>query len=218
MNIFLNDRVIKFTDSHPDRVLPGDLVAEFQSKEMLQHTWEDFQRYEKYQNLLIVEPGFREAETSFAFKSFLSMFKLLQAAGGLVKNERGEFLFIHRFGFWDLPKGKIDKKDIEGPGHTNLDDTSACNAAIREVKEETGLKSVVVLRELPSTWHIYTIKERWILKRTRWFEMEADASQKLNPQTSEGIFLVKWTHPKGIHCILPHTYASIRELLLEVMF
>ncbi|MCB0664064.1 MAG: hypothetical protein KDC24_15060, partial [Saprospiraceae bacterium] len=43
------------------------------------------------------------------FEKFSSLYKILEAAGGIVKNEAGEILFIFRRGFWDLPKGKIDK-------------------------------------------------------------------------------------------------------------
>ena len=153
-----------------------------------------------------------------AVKAFISLFKCIPAAGGLVKNEKGEFLFIHRLGFWDLPKGKIDKKDIPGTEYTIHDLISAQTAAIREVKEETGLKKVVIRKVLPVTWHIYAVKDKTILKKTQWFEMEADSGQVLKPEAREGIFLAKWTSPEAIHCILSHTYASIRELLLEVMF
>ena len=37
-----------------------------------------------------------------------SLFEIIKAAGGLVVNETGEVLFIHRRGYWDLPKGKRD--------------------------------------------------------------------------------------------------------------
>jgi 8-oxo-dGTP pyrophosphatase MutT (NUDIX family) len=218
MKIFLNDRTIEFEVCRPVNVMASDLVVEYQSAENLQLAWEDFQRYEKFLKFIIIDPEAIDRVNSVAFKNFASFFKFIPASGGLVKNEKGEFLFIHRLGFWDLPKGKIDKKDVPGSGNTVHDDVSARNAAIREVKEETGLKKVVILNELPATWHIYTAKEKTILKKTKWFEMEADSGQTLKPETREGIFLVKWTPPGAIHCILSHTYASIRELLLEVIF
>jgi hypothetical protein len=46
-------------------------------------------------------------------KAFLKRLKqsvtLIEAAGGLVKNENKDFLFIYRNDKWDLPKGKIEK-------------------------------------------------------------------------------------------------------------
>src|SRR5580692_2838451 len=63
-------------------------------------------------------------------KAFWKKFILVQAAGGLIQNEKKELLFIFRRDKWDLPKGKLDK------GET----LEQC--AIREVAEETGLKDV----------------------------------------------------------------------------
>jgi 8-oxo-dGTP pyrophosphatase MutT (NUDIX family) len=175
-------------------------------------------RYEKYRNFIIYEPEKAVVETLGALHMFKSFFKVVQAAGGLVKNEKGEYLFIHRLGFWDLPKGKIEKKDLPGEGYSKTDLLAARAAAIREVQEETGLRKVSVKQELASTWHIYFEKNTPILKQTRWFDMEADSGERLKPQISEGIFLVKWTNPEAFHCILAHTYASLRELLVEVIF
>src|SRR5579872_5949786 len=45
-------------------------------------------------------------------KAFWKKFMLVQAAGGLVTNGKGEVLFMFRRGKWDLPKGKLD------PGET----------------------------------------------------------------------------------------------------
>src|ERR1700676_414062 len=42
-------------------------------------------------------------------KAFWKKFILIQAAGGLVRNEQGKLLFMLRRGKWDLPKGKLDK-------------------------------------------------------------------------------------------------------------
>jgi 8-oxo-dGTP pyrophosphatase MutT (NUDIX family) len=217
MKIFLNDRTIEFISVAQEQPAPTDFVADYTTTEKLKESWEDFRRYEKFRRLLIVDAEPVEPGSSGAFHAFASFFKMIPAAGGLVKNEKEEFLFIHRLGFWDLPKGKIDKKDIP-EGFSKLDMQSARAAALREVKEETGLASVTITRELPVTWHIYTPNEKDILKRTQWFEMKADSSQPLAPQISEGIFLVKWTSPDAIHCIMAHTYASLRELLLEVLF
>jgi 8-oxo-dGTP diphosphatase len=68
----------------------------------------------------------------------------VQAAGGVV-SRRGpdgglELLLVHRPSYddWTLPKGKLE------PGETHE------QAAVREVREETGL-DCELLRELPST-------------------------------------------------------------------
>ena len=57
---------------------------------------------------------------------FESLYKIHEAGGGVVVNERKEILTMFRRGVWDLPKGKIDKGETKEA------------AAIREVQEETG--------------------------------------------------------------------------------
>jgi 8-oxo-dGTP pyrophosphatase MutT (NUDIX family) len=225
MKIFLNDRTISFLSKFPENSLPSDLIVYYESTEKLKEAWDDFERYEKFKHFKIVNTGSVNPDHTqemnnggAAFEAFVSIFKVIHAAGGLVKNEKGEFLFIHRLGHWDLPKGKINKKDFRDQENGTPDLVAATAAAVREVREETGLKSVSVVRQLPDTWHIYPLKEKWILKKTWWFEMTSSSDQTLKPQTSEGIFLVKWTQPGAIHCILSHTYSSIRELLLKTVF
>ena len=66
-----------------------------------------------------------------AFSLFRQEFAAVEAAGGVVVNDRGEYLMIHRNGRWDLPKGHVE------PGES----TAEC--AVREVAEETDRKSVV---------------------------------------------------------------------------
>ncbi len=43
--------------------------------------------------------------------SFSKGMTSVEAAGGLVLNEKGEVLMIFRRGSWDLPKGKIDPNE-----------------------------------------------------------------------------------------------------------
>ncbi len=217
MKIFLNNRTIEFISVMPAVMVETDFVIEFESLNTLVEAWNEFKRIEKYQRFLIVDTGITDIESGRAFEAFYSIFKFVPAAGGLVKNENGAFLFIHRLGFWDLPKGKVDKKDKADKDGKNLYLEASRAAAIREVMEETGLKKVEIVKEMSSTWHIYTVKEKWILKQTRWFEMEADSQQQLTPETREGIFLVKWVPPEAMQCIVAHTYASIKELLTDVM-
>src|SRR5437868_11884755 len=75
-----------------------------------------------------------------SWKIFLSYYTLVEAAGGLVQNNREEFLLIKRLGKWDLPKGKLDY------------DESPEEAAIREVEEECGIDQLSILRKLPLTF------------------------------------------------------------------
>lgn len=136
---------------------------------------------------------------------FQTFFQFIPAAGGLVKSSEG-FLFIFRNGKWDLPKGKIDKRE------------SNEEAALREVAEETGLQQMKIIQPLPSTWHIYFSKfdkpgSIPVLKETRWFLMEAPPGQVLMPDTAEEIETARWIRLDEIELVLKNTYANLREMI-----
>lgn len=137
---------------------------------------------------------------------FKSQFKVIPAAGGLVQNEKGEFLFIRRFGFWDLPKGKIEKKE------------STEHAAIREVEEECGLTGLEIIRPLDSTFHIYrspyrTYPKNLILKETHWFLMKYSGNEIPVPQVEEDIEEVRWVSDSELVEVMSKTYRSLYEFL-----
>ena len=59
---------------------------------------------------------------------FMTLHKGVIAAGGWVKNEKGELLIIERNGKLDMPKGKLEF-------HEKIED-----CAVREVEEECNVK------------------------------------------------------------------------------
>ncbi len=135
---------------------------------------------------------------------FASQFRIIEAAGGLVKNKKGEWLFIFRNGKWDLPKGKIEKGE------------AIKKAAVREVEEECGINGLKIIKELAATYHTYSIAGKNILKRTYWFEMESDYTGKLIPQTEEGITDVRWIAASDIKPVFDNTFDSIKEVLTGI--
>lgn len=132
---------------------------------------------------------------------FISLFWYVEAAGGVVYNQRNERLFIRRFGRWDLPKGKIEKNE------------SQAEAAVREVREETGLIEVTITGELPSTFHIFDHKGKKVLKRTYWYKMNYTGTADPVPQTEEEITEVVWVPDTKMKEVLQNTYASLRIML-----
>lgn len=134
-------------------------------------------------------------------KAFFKKFTLVQAAGGLVKNNEGTILMIFRRGKWDLPKGKLDKGE-------RLED-----CAIREVEEETGLKNVQLNSPLLVTYHTYHEGTKFILKESHWFTMTITGEQKLTPQTEEDIFDIKWIGPDDISSYLPKSFPLISDIM-----
>lgn len=144
------------------------------------------------------------------WRHFRKHFKELPAAGGLVKNRRGEFLFIRRFGFWDLPKGKIEKNETPEI------------AAVREVEEECGLSGVTIVKPLRATYHIYRSPflksdNNLVLKETSWFLMEYAGDEMPVPQTSEDIVEVRWVAPSELETIKGNIYLNLKEFIQEIV-
>ncbi len=140
-------------------------------------------------------------ETKNIFNNVKTLFqKHIIAAGGIVFNSNGDILFIFRNGFWDLPKGKMEAGE-------NTQET-----ALREVMEETGIKNLKAIEELPNTYHTYADRDVKVLKETIWFEMFSDDTE-LIPQTEEGITDIKWIEPKELQEILKQTYPNIIVLM-----
>jgi 8-oxo-dGTP pyrophosphatase MutT (NUDIX family) len=129
--------------------------------------------------------------------------KKIIAAGGLVLNDKNELLMIFRRGYWDLPKGKLDK------GET----IEAC--AVREVKEETGLTDVTITKFIGLTNHQYFDRHinKEVNKESHWYEMTVSGKQKLIPQTEEDITEIRWVKQKDIPTLLSQSYANIVEII-----
>lgn len=135
------------------------------------------------------------------FEELKREFVLVEAAGGVVHNERGELLMIELRGRWDLPKGHIEV------------DEEASVAALREVEEETGVVAELVDKEpIMETWHAYNTYGRWELKRTRWWRMKALAGE-LKPQDEEGIARVEWCSTESVQERLKMSYTTIRRVI-----
>ena len=134
-------------------------------------------------------------------KSFFKKFTLVQAAGGLVLNEKKEILLIFRRGKWDMPKGKLDKGE-------KLED-----CAIREVEEETGLKKIELVSPLTTTYHTYHEGTKFILKESHWYMMNVEGDQILTPQTEEDIFEIRWVNANDLDKYRKDSFPSIADVL-----
>lgn len=143
------------------------------------------------------------------FDSWITYFKknhhFIVAAGGLIKKQN-QYLFIKRLGKWDLPKGKLEKNESPEAG------------AIRECEEECGIENLNIIKELPSTFHIYEYKNSYALKESKWFLMETKYSKKLTPQLEENITEVDWYNQNDIETkILVNTYPTIYDLINKAL-
>lgn len=134
-------------------------------------------------------------------KAFFKHFTAIEAAGGIVQNEKKQLLFIYRLGKWDLPKGKMEK--AEKPDE----------CALREVEEETGVTKLKLKNKVGETYHTYSAFGKHFIKTTHWYFMTCSSKQVLTPQTEEDITEIKWINTKDIEEPMSNTYASIKDIL-----
>jgi 8-oxo-dGTP pyrophosphatase MutT (NUDIX family) len=190
--------IINETDPYIDAVKhnPGTLTFYKPTMEGIGEAIRAIEKDEINDVIIITE------NTNQALDEFSSKFTIIQAGGGLVENDKGEFLFIFRRGKWDLPKGKLDE------GETIAD------CALREVEEETGLTNITLLDHLCNTYHVYPEKGKVILKESVWYKMTCASGQLLTPQTEEDILEIRWLTPAAWSTIYDNTFPSIKDVLL----
>ena len=141
-------------------------------------------------------------QTEKSLLDFKERFPVIVAAGGLVLNEQGQILTIFRNGFWDLPKGKVER------------DEDRKTAALREVSEETGLIQVNISEKVGITFHAFSDeKNPVVIKETHWYRMNARMRGELKPQLEEGITVARWADPGFFQTPDFQSYDSIRELM-----
>ncbi|MBS1637892.1 MAG: NUDIX domain-containing protein [Bacteroidetes bacterium] len=130
-------------------------------------------------------------------------FKVIEAAGGLIE-QNAKYLFIYRHNRWDLPKGKLDKKETPE------------RAAIRECEEECGITKLSIDHLISNTYHIYDYKGDYALKKTWWYAMKSQHTGKLVPQLEEDISRVEWFDKNEIRNeVLKNTYPLIQDILSQ---
>ena len=144
------------------------------------------------------------ADPDALFQSFQQRYDKVQAAGGVVE-DGNSVLLIHRRGKWDLPKGKLDE------GET----LEAC--ALREIREETGLKTLELGELLMVTWHTYQYEGRPSLKESFWYRVRGTQQELLAPQEEEDIDQCIWVEKQALKAYRSGTHASLRPLFDLVM-
>ncbi|MCQ2185894.1 MAG: NUDIX domain-containing protein [Bacteroidales bacterium] len=137
------------------------------------------------------------------YQRVCSQFYEVNAAGGLVRNKRGDYLLISRFGLWDLPKGHQEAGE----------DIAVC--AMREVEEETGIHELELHQLICVTDHCYFRAGKWHLKHTWWYDMLYTNPLDLTPQSEEDITKAAWVARSSLPPYLVNTFPSIAEVFRE---
>jgi ADP-ribose pyrophosphatase YjhB (NUDIX family) len=165
-----------------------------------------FPFWEHFTEFLSGEAGitmkFCSSDPNWLFRFVASFFEPFEAAGGLVKNDQGQLLFIYRQGKWDLPKGHPETGE-------SIEET-----ALREVEEECRIDQLKIIRPLPTTFHVFDWKMgRWAMKKTWWYLMETSSHKKPRPQSSEQIEKAQWFEKTSLLKVFNNTYGSVKEVV-----
>jgi 8-oxo-dGTP pyrophosphatase MutT (NUDIX family) len=198
--VFINNKPLVLTNSaNNEQKSDKILVAKYLGKpKFLFHFIDTLEKSPHYEGITLVSENVEKL-----WADFQGIYKIIEAAGGVVFNTKEEVLLIYRLKTWDLPKGKIDKGETPEI------------AAVREIQEETGLNVVELGDFICHTYHTYEHKGKRVLKKTHWFTMQT-AEEKLTPQYSEDIELAEWRALSTFLATQPVIYPSILEVLSAV--
>ncbi len=194
--IYCNEHQLVLASSPPDVREEWTLVAQYHGKPKSMFPILDAMEKRSGQE----QVWLYHEDLALLWHDFKHLFTGIGAAGGLVLNPSGELLVIYRRGVLDLPKGKLEEGE------------TVKEAAVREVKEETGLRDLKCGDLAAETWHLYKEKKKRILKHTAWFWMDADQLDFV-PQTEEDIEEVRWIQPETYVNTHISTFRNIRDMV-----
>ena len=200
--VFIRDGAIAFYDGGAQQVASGQQVVENPKKDALLGIIEGLEEGITTTEVHVVG----DAEKNW--KRFVKQFTVIEAAGGVVLNDADDWLFIHRLGRWDLPKGKLEKGE------------KPKQAATREVSEECGIPEPTIVAHITDSYHVYPLNGKRILKRTYWYLMRSTNHAGLVAQAEEGITDVRWVNKFQVAVVAADSYGSIRQVIeraFEVM-
>lgn len=195
--IFINDKPLILSDNKDEyKEVESSIFLIAETKDELFYGIEALQNQEKVESLFAYNQNLQALWELFQYN-----YTSIECAGGIIKNQVEDTLFIFRNEKWDLPKGKIEANE------------SAEAAAVREVKEECGLNDLIIKGSAGETYHTYSEGEISYLKRTLWFNMEYTGKEEPTPQGSEGISKVQWFSDDALNAPFESIYNSLKDLL-----
>ena len=192
--VFIENRPIIFAQN--DALLTNTYCI---ASELLEKGEEDLalivKSVPKKKNIVVLSDQIEEE-----FARIFSEYDFIEAAGGIVKRKK-KYLFIKRNGFWDIPKGKLEKKESIEEG------------AIREIEEECGIAGPIIVSRVGITYHTYRYENKPTIKKTYWFAMEYEGPKQLKGQLEEGITKVEWLKIDELDKVKKKTFPSILEVI-----
>ena len=189
--IYVNDRLLILLHEGDVNGLaadPGALVTPYrgQAKSLFQYL-DILENSNRFDKVILYA-----SDTRTLYRDLKDLLFFVPAAGGVIENREGRILMIFRRGFWDLPKGKLDKGEKSLPG------------ALRECEEETGLTGLTPVRKIGKTYHFYRDKGQVrSLKKTDWYHLLYEGDLPPVPQAEEDIELCSWHDPAEAMKLMP---------------
>jgi len=194
--VYYNNRLICIApDNQPS--FDGKGLKKVSGAFNIREEWEKFKYDENCKGIWM------QGDAKGIWNKFKSMFVRVKAAGGLVQNQAGDYLLIYRKGKWDLPKGKLEKKETNEI------------AAMREVEEECGIGELTITNPLTISYHIYQDEYWCYIKYSHWFAMTTTSTAIPKPQDEEGIEKAVWAKPSQLKNYMEDMYPSIKDVLQE---
>jgi 8-oxo-dGTP pyrophosphatase MutT (NUDIX family) len=134
----------------------------------------------------------------------LSFADIELSAGGVIvrrkEDDSVEVLLIEdSYGNWGFPKGHV-----EG-GETSEE------AALRECREETGLRNLRTIAPIGTTDWYFRSGRGLVHKFCDYFMLQAEADSQAQPQRGEGIRACAWLNPDD--ALTRVTYSNARAVL-----
>jgi 8-oxo-dGTP pyrophosphatase MutT (NUDIX family) len=121
------------------------------------------------------------------------MMKEIVSAGGVVLKGTGILMLKKANGDWVLPKGRIEEKESDR------------HAALREVREETGIRARVIrpIGEIEYRYLNVWQDDETIHKTVFWFLM-AEIGGRLMPQKNEGFIEARYVSEEVFEACARH--------------
>ncbi len=126
---------------------------------------------------------------------------MIVSAGGIVFYKKSILLLKRSSGLWVLPKGRIEEGE------------NSKEAAVREVKEETGINAKIINKAGTIYYSFYDNNCKYN-KKVVWYTMDL-ISGELKPQKEEGFVDAKFVSFKDINQNKMHfnEYSIIKDYL-----
>lgn len=194
--VFFNNRIIFFADKLTEEKSFFKKIVFSEENKIPKSLILEFEKDPSTENMIIIGSDLEKL-----FENFISHFLFMEAAGGLVINNKKQFLSIFRLKKWDLPKGKKEFNE------------TIKETALREVREECGISNIEIKEELTPSFHTYRLYGHLVLKKTHWFKMFFNGDESLKPQREEYITEAIWINIKDKEKVMRKTYDSIIEVL-----